>query len=163
MERRVASLTDELHVTHDQLLKVRRENVAKVTSLQQQLDEKTDVVASLVRFILISVLFSTAAFSFIVPVVKINWKVSYVSLISVFRCPSIINSRIWLFWLTTAKFFYSLAPNTLLLCLCFASQLGCQEFTMIPLITSPVRSIDAGSRDDRHCERECTRRWYPRG
>ena len=72
MERRVASLTDELHVTHDQLLKVRRENVAKVTSLQQQLDEKTDVVASLVRFILISVLFSTAAFSFIVPVVKIN-------------------------------------------------------------------------------------------
>ena len=48
MERRVASLTTELHATQDQLLKTRRENVAKVTSLQQQLDEKSDTVTSLV-------------------------------------------------------------------------------------------------------------------
>jgi hypothetical protein len=51
MEQRVASLTEELHSTHEDLLTVRRENVTRLSQMQRDIDEKNDTVRQLVRFI----------------------------------------------------------------------------------------------------------------
>ena len=60
--------------------------------------------------------------------------------------------------------FKSPFSHTSLLLQCFASQMAllgiCHDSS---LFTSPVTSINAGASDDRHCERECTWWWYPRG
>jgi hypothetical protein len=50
MEQRVASLTEELHSTHEDLLTVRRENVTRLSQMQRDIDEKNDTVRQLVRF-----------------------------------------------------------------------------------------------------------------
>ena len=50
MEKRQASLTDELHSTQEQLLSVRRDNVVKTSKLQREVDDKNELVRQLVRF-----------------------------------------------------------------------------------------------------------------